>query len=579
MSAEHVVALRQDRARFLQTGSLDRERLPGVVAASWVRSRSAGVDAEDYRVRYHADVETDSRLIRCAVPVLRTLRDDLAGTPASVALADAKARIVYRRDSAPDVGRRLDKVDFNPGFDFGEGGVGTNGVGTVLEAGEAVSVVGAAHFQEALTPFACIGVPILDPILGRAIGILDVSLLADDWSPLLPALARRAAADIGERLVADRSQALQLLFRAFVQARARGGGGIIAIGGMNMFDDRARAMFSAAELDLLLRHGQYRSDRRGCEDVDLGEGRSARVRITPVDGCPGGAVLIVAPSRRVGPEHATELGPVRQEPERQALPDLPAMRSVAACVRQAFEAGRIPVLTGEPGSGRSRCLSEMYRLLHGDVRVRRLAMQDAHRWPEAEAVLSEDALVVLTEVQRWPAEAVAGWLAALATMPQPPSVAATCGPGVGVDADEVFAQFGSDAVAVEVPPLRHRGADIPALAEAVLSELAPGRTVGLDERAVRALVAHPWPGNVTQLRQVLAEALAARPVGQLDLQALPAQVRATRKVLTPVELAECDAIVAALAAAEGNKLQAARALGMSRSSLYRKVDRYGIQDL
>ncbi|YAL82266.1 sigma-54-dependent Fis family transcriptional regulator [Dermacoccaceae bacterium W4C1] len=577
MSGEQSVALRHDRARFLQTGSLDRARLPGVVAASWVRSRSAGVNAEDYRVPYHPDVETDSRLIRCAIPVLRTLREDLAGTPASVALADAKARIVYRRDSGQDVGRRLDKVDFNPGFDFGEGGVGTNGVGTVLEAGEAVNVVGAAHFQEALTPFACIGVPILDPILGRAAGILDISLLAGDWSPLLPALARRAAADIGERLVADRSQALQLLFRAFVQARARGGGGVIAIGGMNMFDDRARTMFSAAELDVLLRHGQYRSERRGCEEVDLGGDRIARVRITPVAGCPGGAVLVVSPSYQGGQEPvATVVGTVRRTVEGDATP---AMRSVAASVRQAFESGRVPVLTGEPGSGRARCLAGAHRALHAEVEVLQLHAQDASRWSEAAAVVDGYGLVVLTEVQRWPAEAVGEWMAALAALPQPPAVAATCGPDDGVASGDVFAQFGADAVAVEVPPLRHRGADIPALAEAVLRELAPGRKVSLDERAVRALVAHPWPGNLTQLRQVLADALAARPVGQLDLNALPAQARATRKVLTPVELAECDTIVAALAAAEGNKLQAARALGMSRSSLYRKVDRYGIQDL
>ena len=65
----------------------------------------------------------------------------------------------------------------------------------------------------------------------------------------------------------------------------------------------------------------------------------------------------------------------------------------------------------------------------------------------------------------------------------------------------------------------------------------------------------------------------------IEVHDLPPEVRATRRrLLSPLEAIECDAIIDALAQADGNKALAARSLGMSRATIYRKIRGFGIQD-
>jgi sigma-54 dependent transcriptional regulator, acetoin dehydrogenase operon transcriptional activator AcoR len=86
-----------------------------------------------------------------------------------------------------------------------------------------------------------------------------------------------------------------------------------------------------------------------------------------------------------------------------------------------------------------------------------------------------------------------------------------------------------------------------------------------------------WPGNVKQLYQVLREIVGKRQTGVVGVRDLPRECRAvTRRVLTPLEAIECDVIVDALLGTDGNKVQAARQLGMSRATIYRKIHDYGI---
>jgi transcriptional regulator of acetoin/glycerol metabolism len=94
---------------------------------------------------------------------------------------------------------------------------------------------------------------------------------------------------------------------------------------------------------------------------------------------------------------------------------------------------------------------------------------------------------------------------------------------------------------------------------------------------MRVLMRNRWPGNVDQLYQVLRKVVARRRTGTIRPEDLPPETRAiTRRVLTPLEAIECDAIVDALLDTDGNKAEAARRLGMSRATIYRKIRGYGI---
>jgi transcriptional regulator of acetoin/glycerol metabolism len=88
---------------------------------------------------------------------------------------------------------------------------------------------------------------------------------------------------------------------------------------------------------------------------------------------------------------------------------------------------------------------------------------------------------------------------------------------------------------------------------------------------------HSWPGNVTQLQRMLVGVVQRRRAGVIQPSDLPPACRVTsRRVLTPLESMERDAIVQSLQDTHTDKKQAAEALGMSRATIYRKIRKYGI---
>jgi transcriptional regulator of acetoin/glycerol metabolism len=130
---------------------------------------------------------------------------------------------------------------------------------------------------------------------------------------------------------------------------------------------------------------------------------------------------------------------------------------------------------------------------------------------------------------------------------------------------------------VVVPPLRHHIEDLRTLVPFLITRLARGGNLQCSTEAMRLLLRNRWPGNTEQLHRVLRKVVTHRRTGVITPADLPAEVQATsRRVLTPLESIECDAIIGCLRGAEGNRAEAARQLGMSRATIYRKIRDYGI---
>jgi len=96
--------------------------------------------------------------------------------------------------------------------------------------------------------------------------------------------------------------------------------------------------------------------------------------------------------------------------------------------------------------------------------------------------------------------------------------------------------------------------------------------VRLGPEAMRQLTKLPWPGNIAQLRKVLAETVALQRSGVIGADKLPAECRSlARRRLTQLEALERDAIVRSLQENGGSKADAAEALGMSRATKNQRV--------
>ena len=129
-----------------------------------------------------------------------------------------------------------------------------------------------------------------------------------------------------------------------------------------------------------------------------------------------------------------------------------------------------------------------------------------------------------------------------------------------------------------LPPLRDREGDVEALAYHFIDELNQRglrRITAVDERAMRAMLRHPWPGNVRELQNVIEYAFAVGDGDTLVLADLTPELRGEPPP-SPTKT-ERDAIREALRKTGGKKGKAASLLGMSRSTLWRKMREYNIE--
>lgn len=149
-----------------------------------------------------------------------------------------------------------------------------------------------------------------------------------------------------------------------------------------------------------------------------------------------------------------------------------------------------------------------------------------------------------------------------------------------------------------VPPLRERSGDVTTLATHFLAQFTEelGRPyTGLSDGAMAMLQGHPWPGNVRELRNVIERAAIMTPGGEVAASAIVLGARPgpassaidassgpwSPEILGEAELSleqmEAAFIRRALDVTKGNKGRAARALGIHRSTLYKKLETYGIE--
>jgi DNA-binding NtrC family response regulator len=136
---------------------------------------------------------------------------------------------------------------------------------------------------------------------------------------------------------------------------------------------------------------------------------------------------------------------------------------------------------------------------------------------------------------------------------------------------------------LRVPPLRDRKEDIPALAQQFAAEFARrnGRAPStFTPAALAALAAHDWPGNVRELKNAAEYAAVLATGPRFDVDVLPPSVfgaaDAAPVAREAAQTSEREALVQAIADADGNASEAIRRLGMPRSTFYRRLRQYGL---
>lgn len=523
------------------------------------------------------------RLASLAAPVLDRLAGTLDDTRTTVVLTDARAAILDRRAGTRRLGDTLDDLGLIPGYSYAEDQVGTNGMGTAAEERRPVRVVGEEHFTEALRALTCVGIPVEHPVTGRLEGVLDLTCFNEDAGPWMTPLVAEAVAGLQHLLADQATSAERALLAAFLRASSRGSDAVVALDDSFVLTNPAAArLLDGADHGPLWELGAEAVSsavgRREDHELQLRGGTLVRARfeVVEVGERPVGAVVHLAELGDA--EDRRRSGPRRGATDR-AAPTSATARAVAE-VRAALDAGQPVLVRGPAGAGKAT-VARM--ALDGEepvaIDAARAVIEGLAGWTAAvEEALAAGSTVLVRHVDVLAAEGAAALASVLDAAPSPTRLVATAGDDVPATAaaQGLVDRFGR---LVAVPALRDRRDELPGLVRSILGRLVPTGALRCGPEVLQALGRVDLPGNVRQLEAVLHRVAVRRRAGTITLDDLPPEVRADthRPHLTAMEQHECDAIAAALAGAEGNKAAAAAALGISRSTLYRKLEAYGLQ--
>jgi two-component system response regulator HydG len=145
-----------------------------------------------------------------------------------------------------------------------------------------------------------------------------------------------------------------------------------------------------------------------------------------------------------------------------------------------------------------------------------------------------------------------------------------------------------NVIPVHIPPLRERVEDIPLLARSFFNRilLKSDKTLdGISKAAMDRLIAYPWPGNARELKSAFEYAFVSCPKGMIGPDHLPPQIGNTSPkggevscaLETNLDDVKRSRLIDALTRANGNRSQAARLLGISRTSVWKQIKKYGIE--
>jgi transcriptional regulator of acetoin/glycerol metabolism len=579
--------LAEARDRFLAAEPVDQAAVRKPILASWWRSRQWNVAADHIDLSYLHDPDLETTLARTADPVLRHLHEQLDGQPISIILTDAAGMVLTRLTADHDLERALDGIKLAPGFSYAEERVGTNGIGTALESGGPAHVFGHEHYAESLERFGCAGVPVHDPVSGKTVGVIDLTCWRKNADPLLLSLVKSTADQITQALLAAGSSRDLHLLQEYVRACRRTGGIVLALGNdVVMLNDHARRVLDPGDQSALIGHAMEALARQnpGAVTVDLPSGVTARMFCRRISGDRPFADGVV---------HVKLVAPAAVAPEVPAprtamyLPGLvgSGVLWLRAC-REAealYESSDWMTLEGESGVGKLALARAVHQRRNPAAPFHVLdAASAGQEWltKARRELLDGTGMLVIRHADALTAKQMHSLASALqearaAERQEELRVAVTLNrKQAGADLTRLLRFFQGT---VELPPLRHHIEDLHELVPFFLARLSQQGRLTCSPEAMQLLLRHNWPGNTEQLWQVLKQVVQRRRAGVIMPRDLPPECwTVSRRLLSPLESIERDAIVQSLLDHDGNKVRAAEALGMSRATIYRKIHEYGI---
>jgi sigma-54 dependent transcriptional regulator, acetoin dehydrogenase operon transcriptional activator AcoR len=605
------------------------------LVACWNRARTLGAprdgaDVEDQLLRGEA-----LRLHAGHLELIEAIGDSILDRATArvsdrdfmLLLADPEG-VVVRTSGGGKFSDTADRVRLIAGADWSEAARGTNAIGTAAVMNRATEVHGHAHFGRSYHELVCYAAPIRG-VDGQPIAVLDATSVVDCANPEVGNIIWRAARSLEEllRLQAYASAGLsmtRLLGRSLDRMRDPAlwieAPGTIVRANAAARDVLGTSVIGADPvavlgLDWAMLMSELLASEQGGRPIVVGRGtakRAWRLRLEPVT-APNGVVVammvVLEPGRVVAPA-------AKAIEARRAIDPFATIyaedESVVASIDWArrLAASEVPImLLAETGAGKelfaqavhatsARAAGPFHAINCGALAPALLetelfgyaagAFTGAERGGRTGLFhAAAGGTLFLDEVAEMSGAMQAALLRVVETQTyrrvgdvrlERTDVRVLCATCRDLGAMVARGEFRQDLYyrlkggIVRIAPLRER-TDIVALARHLLPvdfELSPD--------AEAAIARYDWPGNVRELKSMLSVACVAAGARNIELAHLPLELRQATTAPASQGIAdiERDALVRALATARGNVSEAARILGVARSTVHRMKHRYGV---
>lgn len=628
--------LRQARRIFLDQSELPQGLINDRLAQSWQRSRSAGLSPvgrfqEVPRLvgpALRQNLEGHRDFLAQARPVMEHLFAQVRDSHSMVILADRGGLLVHALGD-PDFLSKAERVALAPGASWQEKYRGTNAIGTALVEGAPVEIRGAEHFLERNGFLTCTAAPIFDPA-GQVLGVLDISSDQRNYHPHTRGLVRTAAQMIENKLLLSRhGRSLRLHLHPQAEGIGTVAEGILAVsedGWLIGANRAALAMLGLGAADLGATPLQRIFDTRPGDLLAWGRRHPGQALRLGLGLQQGGQVFVQFQGE---PAPISVPGSPRPEAAQLRADALARLDTGDAQLGAAIAKARrvldkpIPLLLhGESGVGKElfaqaihassarrdkpfvalNCAALPEHLIEAELFGYTPGAFTGARKEGSLGRLREahGGTLFLDEIGDMPLGLQSRLLRVLQERqvtplgegkPVPVDFALICATHRRLRDEADGGRFRADlyyrinGLTLNLPALRERS-DLSCLARQMLEQLAPGRHLVLATELQTAFGRYAWPGNLRQLFNGLRTAVALLDEGENSIgwAQLPDDLveelqmgEEANDVAPPegesLEALSRSAIERVLTEERGNVSAAARRLGISRNTLYRKLKR------
>ncbi|MDT3698586.1 MAG: sigma-54-dependent Fis family transcriptional regulator [Thermincola sp.] len=488
---------------------------------------------------FNRKLEKNSELLDICLPTMQGIYKFVAGSGFSVKIADREG-YVLKIIGDPEAVARIRLANFREGVKWDERSGGTTAIGLVLAIDKPIQVRAAEHYCRNSHALTCSAAPIHDPNTGEIIGALSMTGTVDKVHPHTLGIVVAAVDSIEKQMALCRSLQTAQMSRARRSSQQMVGAGARVhfddlIGKEAQFKEAVELGKTAAETD--------------CNVLLLGESGAGKDMLAQA--------IHNASSHRTQPFVALNCA---------AIPRELLASELFGYVEGAFTGAK------KGGNAGKFELADGGTLFLDEIGEMPLDMQTSLL-----RVLEEKAVV-----------RVGGWEVT------PVDVRIIAATNKDLKLEMSRGNFRQDlyyrlnVMAMYLPPLRERKVDIPILAASLMRSISSrlGKRVEIIQPEVLEIfLNYDWPGNIRELQNVIERSAYLAADNSITLQSLPPEMRSLgpkpveqRDTRLALESMEEATILSYMTKFQGNLTQVASKLGISRSTLYRKLKKYKISD-